>query len=64
MNLIYLIKNKLDEIIFFYKFFLYNMNEITTAIFLSLLIVAVYGITIYYQRKYISKCKIVYKLKK
>ena len=40
------------------------MNEITTAIFLSLLIVAVYGITIYYQRKYISKCKIVYKLKK
>jgi hypothetical protein len=47
-----------------YNFFLIdfsNMNAILSTLSLSLLVIAVYGITFYYEDKHISKCKIVYR---
>lgn len=47
-----------------YSFFLIyfiNMDAILSTISLTLLVVAVYGITIYYEKQHVSKCKIVYK---
>ena len=40
------------------------MNAILSAISLSLLVIAVYGITIYYEKQLVSKCEIIYKIKK
>ena len=40
------------------------MDAILSVISLCLLMISVYGITIYYEKQYVSKCKIVYKVKK
>jgi|TARA_Y100000389_G_C17305122_1_gene434981 hypothetical protein len=37
------------------------MDAILSTLSLSLLVIAVYGITIYYEKQQVSKCKIVYK---
>jgi len=52
---------KLDEIQFFFLIDFSNMNAILSTLSLSLLVIAVYGITFYYEDKHISKCKIVYR---
>lgn len=39
------------------------MDAILSVISLSLMVIAVYGITLHYEDKNVSKCKIVYKIK-
>ncbi len=39
------------------------MDSIVSALSLMVMIIAVYGIVIYYEKQHVSKCTIIYKVK-
>jgi hypothetical protein len=40
------------------------MNPILTGLSITFLVILTYGMTLYYEKKKLLKCKVIYKLKK